>query len=101
MEWMTLNFLSIAFILGLVLLGWIIVSYENFKAANHGGGIELRERWCRLWDAMEPLSEAQRIQIHNTVALEIRILRDLAGESITATSSRTSSPPASISQMNN
>ena len=96
---MTLNFLSIAFILGLVLLGWCIVSYENFKAVKHG--IELRERWCRLWDAMEPLSEAQRIQIHNTVALDIRILRDLAGESTTATSSRTSSPPASISQINN
>ena len=96
---MTLNFLSIAFILGLVLLGWIIVSYENFKAVKQG--IELRERWCRLWDAMEPLSEAQRIQIHNTVALEIRVLCDMTGHSTTATSSRTSSPPASISQINN
>lgn len=98
---MTLNFLTLAFIVGVVCLGWCIVSYENFKTATGGGGIELRERWCRLWDAMEPLSEVQRIQIHNTVALEIRILRDLAGESTTATSSRTSSPPASISQMNN
>jgi len=98
---MTLNFLTLAFIVGVIFLGWCIVSYQNFKVANRGGGIELRERWCRLWDAMEPLSEVQRIQIHNTVALEIRILRDLSGHSTTATSSRTSSPPASISQMNN
>ena len=93
---MTLIFLTLAFIVGVVCLGWCIVSYQNFKVASRGGGIELRERWCRLWDAMEPLSESQRIQIHNTVALEIRVLCDMTGHSTTATSSRTSSPPASI-----
>ena len=42
-----------------------------------------RDQWNNLWDAMEPLSEVQRIQIHNTVSLDIRILRDLATPSMT------------------
>ena len=40
-----------------------------------------RKQWNNLFDAMEPLSEAQRIQIHNTVALDIRILLDMNGHS--------------------